>query len=852
MKKLILLFVLFVMARLRPVLSVFILLFPLTSVTYSQLVSQLPPVSSPPLKLGQSVVTSYEFFSNPTDNVVRVIDTRNIPPFVVGGNYWNAPPQYAGADWTKARMRSVYGIALSDASSPDIFVSASTSIYFPCAQMGTNDSVLIFKIDGSTWGVGNYTMRDFSAGPPLIGVNKIPNTGTGIGNICFDSQHKQILATNMEDGRIYRVGAGGVVLSTFDPFGPDNGLPGFPPIRERLFGIGSYGTSTGNVKVYFSRWNSDYTNRGMNNQIWSVDLDNAGEFIPSTLSLKITLPFFLLENFSAPVTDIEFSFSGDMLLGERSFDGDCSGAHFSRILEYPRDVLGNYPTFIIHKVGVYASNSNSCGGVDFDYGVSDSVTKSNSLCDSNIVGTGDYLYSTSGGLVYGVQVTDRSQSAVDPNFLNFSHFIDLNGTLSGSDKRSPGDIDVYRKNLCGDTICLSILSDTIYCDSTGTYIYEFKIHNNSPSKYIEQIEITVDSPQPPNYVVAVPSTINIYPPIPPNGASGVQKVKLIGPGATATSEVCYTLSANFVHEDCPWCCFIENCIKLPICGTCAEVMQDSIYCDNGEYVYNFTLKNGTIYDVTKIQLTSPGVDPITFIPQTFHFGTPVLPGQMFPNLSARILGGAAGMTIPVRIKLFSGTFECCYFELPYTLPPCDTLHLDLTSFIQGRYNDAVNLMIGDTIEVELRNNYAPYSLVEKSKGYLNDSGKCTLNYYYATNATNYYIVLKHRNSIETWSKSPGQSFSAGVLNFDFLSLSQAYGQNLRVIDSIPLWFGIFSGDVNQDGQVNLADIILISNNSSNFINGYVTTDLNGDNLTNLTDILIALGNSNVFVNKISP
>ncbi len=152
----------------------------------------------------------------------------------------------------------------------------------------------------------------------------------------------------------------------------------------------------------------------------------------------------------------------------------------------------------------------------------------------------------------------------------------------------------------------------------------------------------------------------------------LKRVKLIGPGAVATAEVCFTLSAHFVNDDCPWCFYIENCIKLPKCGDCAEVVRDSIYRANGNYFYNFTLQNGTIYNVSKIQLTSPGA-PITFVPQTFHFGTPIAPGQLFPNLTAQILGGAAGMPMPIRIKLFDSTFECCYFELLDTLPPFDTI-----------------------------------------------------------------------------------------------------------------------------------------------------------------------------------
>jgi len=168
----------------------------------------------------------------------------------------------------------------------------------------------------------------------------------------------------------------------------------------------------------------------------------------------------------------------------------------------------------------------------------------------------------------------------------------------------------------------------------------------------------------------MPSTLTVT--IPPSGTSATQRVRLVGPGAVARTEVCYTLSAQYMHDDCPWCCYIENCIKLPDCGACVQVLSDSLYCSGNNYFYNFTLQNGTIYNVTKIQLTSPGVAPITFIPQIIHFATPIAPGQVFPNETVQILGGVAGMTIPIKIKLFSDDFECCYIELSKTFTYCDS------------------------------------------------------------------------------------------------------------------------------------------------------------------------------------
>lgn len=63
---------------------------------------------------------------------------------------------------------------------------------------------------------------------------------------------------------------------------------------------------------------------------------------------------------------------------------------------------------------------------------------------------------------------------------------------------------------------------------------------------------------------------------------------------------------------------------------------------------------------------------------------------------------------------------------------------------------------------------------------------------------------------------------------------------------------IFSGDVNNDGSINLDDENLISDDYSNFVTGYVNTDVNGDFIVNLTDLSIAYNNSNNFVSVIHP
>jgi hypothetical protein len=91
------------------------------------------------------------------------------------------------------------------------------------------------------------------------------------------------------------------------------------------------------------------------------------------------------------------------------------------------------------------------------------------------------------------------------------------------------------------------------------------------------------------------------------------------------------------------------------------------------------------------------------------------------------------------------------------------------------------------------------------------------------------------------------------VNYDFTSsTSQAFGNNMKQVDTSPLKFGIFSGDVNQDGSVDGLDLSIVDNDAFNFVSGYVNSDVNGDNVSDALDIGITDNNAFNFVGKITP
>ncbi|MEO8664403.1 MAG: hypothetical protein ABI462_02810, partial [Ignavibacteria bacterium] len=178
--------------------------------------------------------------------------------------------------------------------------------------------------------------------------------------------------------------------------------------------------------------------------------------------------------------------------------------------------------------------------------------------------------------------------------------------------------------------------------------------------------------------------------------------------------------------------------------------------------------------------------------------------------------------------------------------------LNITGFVQGFYNAATNTMISDTATIFLRSTIAPYNIVDSSKGVLNSSGAGVFYFSNVIDGVNYYIVFKHRNSIETWSAA-GHSFSGSFMSYNFsTSAGQAYGSNMIQVDASPLRFAVYSGDVNQSGSANLTDILSVYNDATSFAGGYINTDVNGSSTVNLSDLLLVYNNASGFVSKVTP
>ncbi len=179
------------------------------------------------------------------------------------------------------------------------------------------------------------------------------------------------------------------------------------------------------------------------------------------------------------------------------------------------------------------------------------------------------------------------------------------------------------------------------------------------------------------------------------------------------------------------------------------------------------------------------------------------------------------------------------------------IELDLTCLIEGyyltsntmrpaRYNEGCipssSTSIADFIDVELRSQTAPYGPI--AYGIINTeldiNGNAHCAFHPGLIPDSYYIVIKHRNAIQTWSSNPVTLIYNTSNTYDFTNnMNKAYGNNMVEVSS-GVW-AFYSGDINQDENIDFLDDSILSNDISSFLSGCYSTDINGDGNIDLLD-----------------
>lgn len=168
--------------------------------------------------------------------------------------------------------------------------------------------------------------------------------------------------------------------------------------------------------------------------------------------------------------------------------------------------------------------------------------------------------------------------------------------------------------------------------------------------------------------------------------------------------------------------------------------------------------------------------------------------------------------------------------------------LNLRAYIQGFYcgGDRMNAVVDpttrpldcDTVTLKLAATAAPYSIQFSSTAILTTTGDAVFRFPLAAISTSYYLVLQHRNSLEVWSSTAVALNVNTSYNFT-TSAAVAYGSNLANLGDGN--FALWSGDIDQNGQIDLVDLNAEESALQNFLIGYVLSDITGDCIAEASD-----------------
>jgi len=452
----------------------------------------------------------------PGDRVLTVFDLG-----VLGAQPFNmaaAIGRYAHSSWNETNLGSILGVALDEDG--HVFVTASQTWNLDVA--GPSGWGAVYRIDAITAAITTFAV--------------LPTSNSSLGSITYDCDHDQLLVSNFEDGLIYRVDhTSGVVLGTFDHGVPWSGAPGPAALGDRPFGLEVNGD-----RLYYSLWNEDANNASTdNNEIWSVELDATGAPIANAEQLEIVLTDTYVDPpwvYSSPVSDIDFSPSGTMLLAERSQLGiNHMGAHSARVLEYECTATGWVQTSHTFAVGPPHSAS---GGVDAKA--------------DRVWASGDALHIGAGDNIYGFQGLPATGGTTADSWL-----IDYNNNVGIQDKTMLGDLVVTREGGAApmaDCPVVQVLNVT--CDTmTPPYSWtlDIGVSNQDATNAIVGVAFTPGGSE----VFSVGSMPMNLPP--QHSWSVDPQVSGAAPGST----ICFDVTVTFANGAT---CTEEACATLGYCG----------------------------------------------------------------------------------------------------------------------------------------------------------------------------------------------------------------------------------------------------------------------------------------------
>ena len=502
----------------------------------------------------------------------------------------------------------------------------------------------------------------------------------------------------------------------------------------------------------------------------------------------------------------------------------------------------------------YATIKYSSGGIQKWIQRYNGLANSGDYANSLVIDRLGNIYVT--GESYG-NGTSRDYATIKYNSNGDSIWVKrYNGSANGSDKAYSIDVDEFRNVYVTGISSESGTSDdiqTIKYNSNGVKMWDRK-YNGPGNSYDAAYSIKVDYSG--NvYVTGYSYTTNYEYVTVKYNSSGVQQWSQLYSGSLNRSGSARSIAVDGLgniyitgNSQDSTGTYDYATLKYNSSGIQQWVQRyngpsnssdngKSIACDSlgNVYVTGYSIGNGTSNDYATIKYNSSGIQQ--WVNRYNGTGNSTDVGN---TLAVDQLGNI----YVTGYSLGTGTYDIT--TIKYS--PQTITSLNLSALIEGFYNINTNKMIQDTVKVYIRNINSPYTIDDSAKSVLDSNGNGSFNLN-AVIGNLYYVVVKHRNSIETWTKQ-GVLFTSTPVNYDFtIAASQSYGNNLFLKGSK---YCIFGGDISQDGLIDGDDLSVIDNDAYSSLSGYVISDLNGDNFVDGTDLVIVDNNAFKFVTIVRP
>lgn len=299
---------------------------------------------------------------------------------------------------------------------------------------------------------------------------------------------------------------------------------------------------------------------------------------------------------------------------------------------------------------------------------------------------------------------------------------------------------------------------------------------------------------------------------------------------------------------------------LPITAVITNAAISSTQCANSALSIPFTagcaFTAGNIFTAQLSNASGSFASPTTI-------GT--LTGTGSGTINALIPIGASGSGYRIRIVTSSPVTTSADNGSNISISAC-SFTFNVKLLIQGFYtssgqmratiNPTVNPTVCDTVRIELHNASSPYSLVDNSIGTINTGGLGAFQFAAPSLGGSYYIVIKHRNALETWSAAPVTLTSGGTYDFT-TAANKAFGSNQTQI--APGFFAIYSGDISngvtlgiQDGIIDINDYNSLQSGLYPTLTTYNVRDLTGDLISESADYSLIENNGVQNIAKARP